>query len=415
MLLCHSGRVASYVRSSWGVSEESAPRPATLSVAFKPNPGIPVRILIISNLYPDARQPTFGTFMQSHVAALIRAGADVQLAAISGVAVHRAILRKYLTLLARSIQLVLMAVLRGKPPEVVEAHIAFPTGLIALPIARIAGARLVLFCHGADVGEIALRSRWHRRFARFVFHHADLLVANSSSTRAILLTRYGAPLTRIVTWSPGIDTDLFRSLQGDPRRDPTRLLYVGRLAPEKGLQTLLRAVARLQNPYSLRIVGDGPERASLEFLAHAMRIPVEFRGGLAPAEVADEMRRAGVLVVPSVYAEPLGLVAIEGMATGTLVVASATGGLQETVVPGRTGWLARPGDEQDLAARIAEAISLGTDRTQDYGAAIRKAAIARASDHDVYRIAHQTLAAYEVLCHNGAPTLKADRGGAGRG
>ncbi len=321
------------------------------------------------------------------------------MAAIHGIPVHTAVLRKYLQLLLRATRLLLARMRRDARPQIVEAHLAYPTGLIAWPLARICGARLVLYCHGADVREAGQRSRLHRFLSTLVFRRADLLVANSRSTTAVLTGTYGIEPERIATWSPGIDTDLFRAMP-DVERAGNRLLYVGRLDREKGVHVLIDAMAKLRDPgLSIRIVGAGPEREALETIARDRQLTVEFAGGLPPVDVAREMAQASVLVVPSVYAEPLGLVALEGMATGALVIASRAGGLAEIAEDGVNSWLVPPGDAAALAERIRHAFSVLAD--PDAAERIRRAAAARAAEHDVYTLATTKIAAYGTLLADG--------------
>jgi glycosyltransferase involved in cell wall biosynthesis len=138
--------------------------------------------------------------------------------------------------------------------------------------------------------------------------------------------------------------------------EPT-IVAAGRLVPEKGIDVLLRAfreiVARIPAA-RLVIAGDGPEGESLRRLAIDLGIAsrVSFRGYLSRADVREAMRAAWVCCVPSVWAEPFGLVAAEAQMEGVPVVASRTGGLAEIVRDGVTGRLVEPGDVNGLAAAI---------------------------------------------------------------
>jgi glycosyltransferase involved in cell wall biosynthesis len=141
--------------------------------------------------------------------------------------------------------------------------------------------------------------------------------------------------------------------------DNPLFVYVGRLSREKGVASLLRAFARIRDraPASeLRLVGDGEERASLERLARSLRLgeSLVFRGWLDRSEIDDDLAAAWAAVVPSLWAEPLGLVAAEAAVRGVPVVASATGGLAEIVAHRRNGLLFPNGDEAALAACLAD-------------------------------------------------------------
>ena len=136
-------------------------------------------------------------------------------------------------------------------------------------------------------------------------------------------------------------------------------VFVGRLSREKGVASLLRAFARLREEAptaELRLVGDGEERESLDRLAHSLRLgeSLVFRGWLGPPEIEDELAAAWASVVPSLWAEPLGLVAVEAAVRGVPVVASATGGLPEIVAHGRNGLLFPNGDEDALWSCLSE-------------------------------------------------------------
>jgi glycosyltransferase involved in cell wall biosynthesis len=352
-----------------------------------------LRILVVSNLYPDARLPAFGTFVAAHVEALRRAGAEVDLLAITGIPAHEAVLRKYAILTLRSVLVGIMARVTGRRPQIVEAHVAYPTAIPASVAAWILGARLVVYSHGSDV--TAAGRGFHRRLASRIFRGADLHVATSGFIAGELVRRFHVDERKVIVLSPGIDFDRF-SRGGAAEASRSGVLFVGRLASGKGVHELLRAVARLDRPTALRFVGDGPERDTLEREAAEMGIAVSFDGALPPDDVARAMREAFVVAVPSTYPEGLGLVALEGMAAGALVVASEIGGLPESVVNGTTGWLVPPGDVAGLASALSDALALA-----EAGSSQRTALLRRASDaaraQDVDAIAARTVAAYESL------------------
>ena len=308
-----------------------------------------MRILVISNLYPSAEHPAFGTFVKARVEALRDLGAEVRVVANQDPAVHRRVTAKYASLALWAGIAAAGARLRGPGFDIVEAHIAYPTGLIARPAARLVGAPLVLFAHGADVFAVPTRSTRHARLAASTYGAASLIVANSRFLAGEIGRRYPGVADRVRVLSPGIELQQFTH---DPAAPRSGVLFVGRLIPDKGVDVLIRAMATLGAGHvpgegavgPLTVLGDGPERTRLVALAETLGVDLDARGGVDRVAVADAMRRAAVVAVPSVYREPLGLVAIEAMASGAIVVASATGGLVETVVDGVTGLAVSPGD-----------------------------------------------------------------------
>ncbi|MBA4262159.1 MAG: transferase, partial [Comamonadaceae bacterium] len=114
----------------------------------------------------------------------------------------------------------------------------------------------------------------------------------------------------------------------DTGRPRSGLLFVGRLSVEKGVSTLAQAMGKLPLA-GLRVAGDGPQRGELEGL-----VGVSLLGSLPKQGVMDEMARALALVVPSIWYETFGMVAIEAFASGTPVIASRIGALAELVRDG---------------------------------------------------------------------------------
>jgi glycosyltransferase involved in cell wall biosynthesis len=178
----------------------------------------------------------------------------------------------------------------------------------------------------------------------------------------------------VIPW--GTDIDKFGSIERGAARqhlelpvDAKIVLYVGRFDPRKGIETLVRAVAKSkfsqESNFYLIIAGgsrpgmsDGIERERIESIVDQLGLK---SSTIFPGRLNDEIlciyyAAADVCVVPSHY-EPFGLVAIEAMASRTPVVASNVGGLQFTVVPEITGLLARPQDEEQFATCIDTILS----------------------------------------------------------
>ncbi|MBO6575318.1 MAG: glycosyltransferase [Rhodothermales bacterium] len=159
-------------------------------------------------------------------------------------------------------------------------------------------------------------------------------------------------------------------------------VFSGRLTEEKGLRVLIEAWARLERPVSLKIAGTGP----LEDLVRgaASRNPhIEYLGWTEKDELAKIVGRAALAIVPSQWAEPFGLVALEATAAGTPALVTRAGGLQNVVREGTSGWLVEPGDAAQLAAAVGR---LFADPAQLKGmrASTRADAASRFSEDAVY-------------------------------
>ncbi len=137
---------------------------------------------------------------------------------------------------------------------------------------------------------------------------------------------------------------------------PKIILITGRLVPEKGIDRMLLAVNKLRSSAPFRVVidGDGAAMQTLKKKAEKLDIAnrVEFTGWLPPAAHWDLFRKASLVVVPSVWPEPFGLVGIEAMSYGKPVVAFKVGGIPDWLIDGESGFLIEPYNIEMLAEKI---------------------------------------------------------------
>lgn len=159
------------------------------------------------------------------------------------------------------------------------------------------------------------------------------------------------PVSSVVIGNP-FEPGEFQDLGASHRtRD---LVFMGRLVPDKGCDVLLRALGKLKEEGicpTLSVIGDGPELPGLKRLAAQLGLAqqVSFRGVLRAGRGA-EVARHKIMVVPSLCKEGFGVVALEGIAAGCVIVASSAGGLPETVGP--CGLLFPKGDVAALASQL---------------------------------------------------------------
>lgn len=182
-----------------------------------------------------------------------------------------------------------------------------------------------------------LAGSYHRRVSVFV--------ALTAFAREVLV-RDGLPADKVVV-KPNF-------VARDPKKGSGAggfVLFVGRLAPEKGVRMMLDAWANRSDLPPLQIVGDGPERSAVEKATRDSR--VRYSGYCSGAEVFTLMRDAIALVLPSLWYEGMPLTVLESMACGTPVIAPRLGGLPELVEDGRNGVLFAPGSWEDLSDAVA--------------------------------------------------------------
>ena len=201
---------------------------------------------------------------------------------------------------------------------------------------------------------------------------ADRLVAANVIERGHLMAQYDADPAKIAVIPCGVDTGLFAPGDADAARatlgfpSGPLLLYVGRIAPIKGLETLFDALGCLRgagHPARLVVVGgetdERPDGHETELRRRAARQglggAVTFVGAQPQERLRDYYVAADATVLPSYY-ESFGMVALEAMACGSAVIASRVGGLQTTVRDGLTGLLVSEGDPCALAETIARVL-----------------------------------------------------------
>jgi glycosyltransferase involved in cell wall biosynthesis len=269
---------------------------------------------------------------------------------------------------------------RDFEPDIIHAHWWFPNGLVGTWLAKMANKPLVTTLHGTDV-RLARTVAFSRPGFRHVMTHSAAVTAVSRYLAAEAQQVVSGPAP-IVAPMP-VATDLFTP-GGARTRD--RLLFVGRLNKQKGIELLLHSLSRIPDP-SLRldVVGDGDDRDALGQLATALGIAdrVTWHGSLPQAKLAKFYRSAAALVVPSV-GEGLGLVAVEAQLCETPVIAFDSGGIPDIVQHDRTGVLVNEVDAGALAAGLVSLLERD-DRGAALGAAGRLHALATFAPESVAR------------------------------
>lgn len=222
---------------------------------------------------------------------------------------------------------------------------------------------------------------------------ADLVVAYSSSVDRHLATN-GLMRRRIV---PFPATTVAKPGSGHATR--RRVVFAGRIVHQKGVAVLIRAAREVDGEFV--ICGDGRQLEAMRRLARSAGVErrVSFKGWLSAEQLMEEFANASVVVVPSLWPEPFGLVGIEALATGRPVIASATGGIEDWLDDGVSGLCVKPGDSHALAQALNELLA-DPDRQRAMGAAGRDAVKARFSPErhvtallEAYSNAHATWSA----------------------
>ena len=245
----------------------------------------------------------------------------------------------------------LAALLRRWGADVVHLHNTKPL-IYGGPAARLAGVRTVIYTRH---GQRHQASRGQTILFRLASHCADRIVCVSDDS-AGLSAHDGLPTKKICRIWNGIDIERF-TFVGPQSSGPA--VMVGRLSPEKDVETLIRAMARIvqaRPSFRLEIAGDGVCRPLLEKLAAELGLEnhVRFLGNVR--DVAAVLARGCLFVLPSLT-EGISLTLLEAMARGLPVVTTRVGGNPEVVAEGQTGLLVPPGNPDLLADAIVRMVS----------------------------------------------------------
>lgn len=364
-----------------------------------------LRVLVLAHAYPRFPGDPVGSFVYNLAVALRDEGVDVTVVApsapglasferLGGIPVHRfryapsrfetlaytgtmsaqvqdgvlgkLLLASFLLSAFRTVR----QVLRRDAAAVVHAHWWFPAGLVARMLRRVSGVPYVVTLHGSDI-RLAAGSGTAQRLFRGVAHHGAAMTAVSSWL--VRGAREIAGDMPVVVAPMPVLTDLFHPASV---RDADRLLFVGKLSPQKGLDRLLRAMSLMRATPRLTVVGAGRvDDSALRALAESLGLSprIEWLPILSQADLATQYRRASIHVITALD-EGLGLTAVESLLSETPVVAFDSGGVPDVVLHDRTGLLVPPGDEVALATAI-DALLADAARRTAMGAAGRAHAL----------------------------------------
>jgi glycosyltransferase involved in cell wall biosynthesis len=235
-------------------------------------------------------------------------------------------------------------------------HAFDPSSVFGVPLARLLRVPVVM---SSQLGHRELHDPRTRKQLRLVDRLSDVVVVNCEALRRHLTTKFAVPAERIELCYNGVETrEFFAGAQQRPRElagDPLVIGAICVLRPEKGLNLLQAAFARVRHlvPGSkLLIVGNGPERESLEANGERLGIAEDTIFLPATASVAPFMRSIDIFVSCS-HSEAFSNALLEAMACGCCVVGSRVGGTPELIGENQRGLLFEKGSVDDLADQLS--------------------------------------------------------------
>ncbi|MGB8170243.1 MAG: glycosyltransferase family 4 protein [Chthoniobacteraceae bacterium] len=277
--------------------------------------------------------------------------------------------------------------IRQWKPDVIHAHFAVPTGLLAWAVHCLTDVPYVLTAHLGDVpgGVPAQTDKIFRLIgplARRIWRDAAATTAVSSFVQELAETAYGRPVTRILN---GIELG-DSPLEPVEPHSPRRLVFIGRLNPQKNPVFFIDALARIRDAtWTLTLIGDGPLMGEVRaaIARHGLGNRIALTGWLPPPQVHAFLNHGDILCMPSL-SEGMPIVGIEALKFGLAVVASDIPGLRDVIDDGVNGCLVPLGDLEAFAARLQRLMENETTL-----AAMKRASWEKARRFDLSCVAHE--------------------------
>ncbi len=232
-------------------------------------------------------------------------------------------------------------------PDVIHAHFAVPAGAAAYFLSRLTGIPYVLTIHGGDVPGAAPEktAHWFRMvypFSKLIWNSAERVIAVSEYVKDLAEKNYIVPIQVI---GNGINLEQFTPQKIESHAIP-RILFVGRLSPEKNPLAVVHSLSTLTAiPWECVVLGDGimmPEMKTL-IRSKIMSDRILLKGWVTQLEVLEWMATSDILFMPSLM-EGLPISGLQGLACGLSLILSKTGGCFHLVKEGKNGYLVEPGD-----------------------------------------------------------------------
>jgi glycosyltransferase involved in cell wall biosynthesis len=290
-----------------------------------------------------------------------------------------------------------LSLIRKWRPDVILAFFGVPGGVPAWFAEKIYGIPYVVSLRGGDVPgfrpyDFAMYHRLIGPIVRQVWRNAGGVVANSNGLCSLAGNFEKNVEIKVVP--NGVDITRYRP-PNERKWDTPRMLWVGRLVYQKGLDVLFDSLGRLKEfPWDLTLVGDGPQREALEESTQEKNIAdrIVFKGWLDKDRLIRYYNKSNLFVFPSRH-EGMPNAVLEAMASGLPVIATQIAGNEELIHPGKTGLLVPSGDVDALEKALRDLLP-DPIRREQMGLAAR----VRVTKHYTWtQVARQYLSLFETI------------------
>lgn len=323
---------------------------------------IAMKILIVTNSFPTKKNPTHQLFVKNISEGLVEEGFEVDViynpyfnyfkSDLNTGGLFSSVLKTIFLFFA-----CLPAILfRASNYDIIYSHAPVWPGFFMLAAQKLHRIPHVTYVHGS-VNHYVVNRGFLYKIARFTLHKCTSVAVNSSYMENRLQKDYRCS-SKVIT--PGYNTSFFFYKPGIRTID---LFFAGSTISRKGIRLLLETIAKYKEFYQknklfVKMNFSGGAKQDLIQFAHLNGINglIDFGDKLSESELAETYKTTKVFAFPSTE-EPLGLVGIEAIACGAVLVGSDSGGIKEYLMDGKNGFLFRDGDIDDLQNSIEKALN----------------------------------------------------------
>lgn len=256
-------------------------------------------------------------------------------------------------------------------------------------------AKLIVYVHNC-YAEIT-KFHWLRRsIYDLLLKKSDHIIAISKFVKSTVLESTKISDEKITVAYNGVDTKSY-SIETKTSHDlPIKLIYVGRLIPEKGVQVLIEALSLLENKedYVLDIVGDGYYKKELESMIDRLGLKSNVRLLGNQRDIPQRLHNADIFIHPAIWEEGFGITIVEAMSAGLVCIAFKKGAIPEIIDTDINGFIVEEDTPEALAAKIQELKEMFN--TSKYGL-IQKEAIIKSKKFTIEKLVERLHQIYENL------------------
>lgn len=327
-----------------------------------------MRLLIVSNMFPDRKNPSYGIFVKNFCNQLDTLGISYQLSVMHRASGKLGKAAGYVSFYLKTVWRLLLS-----HYDIIYVHYASHSAMPVLWASKLKKLRIFVNVHGSDVVPENAKQEKMQKYTKQILNKSERIIVPSRYFQKYVTEKYQLSMEKIMVYpSAGVDSAVFHPIDSEARQNVRRefgfaegdLIFgmIGRISAGKGWDTYLKSAAgyleHYQDAYFL-IVGNGPETIQ----ANSLQAALDFKNRLividrlVPQETLAKLYNAiDYLVFPTQReGESLGLVALEAMACGTPVIASAFAAPADYVIDGKNGYQFRMGDAEALIGKLREA------------------------------------------------------------